>query len=125
MEREQLKGKQTPGRWVVITSWRDYTVTAEGRDDHAIIWQDGAYDTPTMTEADATLMAEAGTVANETGMWPLDLVERIKELVEALQQVCNVDEFNRDHLHDSPKSALSNYAQVAMDARAILNKRPA
>ena len=87
MTREELKGKQTPGDWIVIASWDDYIITADGLGEDAIIWQDGPHDTPTMTEADATLAAEAGTVANRTGMWPEDLVARVKELEEALDTI--------------------------------------
>lgn len=124
MDREQLKGKQTPGKWIVIASWNDYVITVDGLEDDVIVWQDGAYDTPTMTEADATLAAEAGNVANRTGMWPEDLVARVKELEEALETTCNVHDFICANLGDSPKSSLLQYGNATEHARAILNKKP-
>lgn len=114
MDREQLKGKQTPGKWIVIASWNDYVITVDGLGNDVIVWQDGAYDTPTMTEADATLAAEAGNVANRTGMWPEDMEARIKELEEVLERL--LGEFGRqDHLTDY---------SAGTHARAILNKKP-
>lgn len=109
--RDFLRGKQTPGKWIVIASWNDYVITVDGLENDVIVWQDGAYDTPTMTEADATLAAEAGNVANRTGMWPEDLLDRIKELEEALRGMVEWFEMKR-------KSAPVD------NARAILNKKP-
>ena len=48
---------------------------------HCVKWE------PTEQHANAVLYAEAHNVANATGMWPLDMVERIKELESALKIV--------------------------------------
>lgn len=101
MERSELKGKQTPGKWYLPTNhtyeepgttasgdgdWNTY-VNAESATMYCPIRGSGP-DVVT-AEANATIAAEAGTVANETGMWPLDMVERIKELEEVLQDAVN------------------------------------
>lgn len=83
--RHELVGKQTPGTWSVdidptSEEWSEdgvkgYDVVSDcGREvvSHEGIYADG--------EADAALIAEAGTVANRTGMWPLDMEMRILEL---------------------------------------------
>ena len=49
--------KHTPGPWKIITSWNDYMV--EGPNGKEIIWQDGNYDTPTISLEDACLIAAA------------------------------------------------------------------
>jgi hypothetical protein len=49
--------KHTPGPWKIITSWNDYMV--EGPNGEEIIWQDGNYDTPTISLEDACLIAAA------------------------------------------------------------------
>lgn len=119
----------------MITSWNDYMITAEGQNEDAIIWQDGAYDTPTMTEADATLMAEAGTVANRTGMWPEDLLARIKELEEVLRALMDaINPINyparkwNDPANDISERGIGSRTmpdeQAVLHAyRTILNKR--
>lgn len=82
MERNELKGKQTPGTWEI-----GYDNDTGPWDDYFIEWAtagparlDIDSKEPIKAQADAALIAEAGAVANETGMWPLDMVERIKEL---------------------------------------------
>lgn len=123
MDREQLKGKQTPGKWIVIASWNDYVITVDGLENDVIVWQDGAYDTPTMTEADATLAAEAGNVANRTGMWPEDLVARVKELEERYNvRVAGLKEY-RDQLEQRVKE-LEHVLEVAMKSLATYGRHP-
>ena len=94
MEREQLKGKQTPGR-IVITKDID-SIEAVLHQEYTE-QTDSDWSTATIAEhlpggdeesaANAALYAEAHNAANETGMWPLDMVERIKELESALNVV--------------------------------------
>lgn len=83
MERNELKGKQTPGlyRAVVQMVLGDRKLFA----DCTVAEPNGSeYDYGRVpTTANAALYAEAHNVANETGMWPLDMVERIKELEAA------------------------------------------
>lgn len=126
MDREQLKGKQTPGKWIVIASWNDYVITVDGLENDVIVWQDGAYDTPTMTEADATLAAEAGNVANRTGMWPKDLLDRVKELEEGLQDMVNWLEIPQmgSWQYMEGEGFYADKQKKILSARAILNKKP-
>ena len=82
--------KPTPGPWVAVGSggpWEQRisiraahwgTVAAVGVDPSLPHW-DGPQ------RANARLIAEAGTVAHETGLTPRQLVERVKELEEALR----------------------------------------
>lgn len=142
MEREQLKGKQTPGAWVYGTSESQRKQTPVGLSAFFGIGLEIPGDTylgPMGTspihegvymslsgicrEADAALIAEAGTVANETGMWPLDMVERIKELEGACKELLF---WNEQPCHNEDDAAgLVGSVYAAMDsARAILNKRP-
>ena len=86
--------KPTPGPWVAVGSggpWEQRisiraahwgTVAAVGVDPSLPHW-DGPQ------RANARLIAEAGTVAHETGLTPRQLVERVKELEEALRDMHN------------------------------------
>jgi len=49
--------KHTPGPWKITTSWNDFMV--EGPNGEEIIWQDGNYDTPTISFENACLIAAA------------------------------------------------------------------
>lgn len=83
--------KPTQGPWSVCEhSWCDTSISAPST-DHAICRLDINHATEESQEADeaqmaanARLIAEAGTVHHETGLTPRQLVERVKELEEAL-----------------------------------------
>lgn len=79
MERNELKGKQTPGKWRV-----DYFATLRLPYKYHV---SDVQESDDEAKSNAVLIAEAGTVANETGMWPRDLVERAKELEAELASV--------------------------------------
>lgn len=94
MTREELRGKQTPGTWVwykrddMPSKWNGITAH-DGEHEHVALTHESAGRGEwnawvKVSDADAALIAEAGTVANETGYWPKDLVERVKELEEVL-----------------------------------------
>lgn len=78
MTREELKGRQTPGQCEVTDDGRIWGGLDFG-DMIADVWID--------EHANAALYAEAHNVANRTGMWPEDLVARVKELEEALDTI--------------------------------------
>jgi hypothetical protein len=87
MERNELKGKQTPGNieaGSIQLSGHIYPYcTRVGNRQLAQTIHAGKYASKSNkleTKANATLYAEAHNVANQTGMWPMDLVERVKEL---------------------------------------------
>lgn len=93
MERNELKGKQTPGSWF-ITDGPKYGAhgiqkveSANGRHGTVICQREVYPDGSDEYKANLSLIAEAGTVANESGLWPREMQERIKMLEEALQEV--------------------------------------
>lgn len=119
MERNELKGRQTPGK---ITSGQSVEWSEESGGTislNAPNWSGLAHVYQHLLkkkykkegEANAALYAEAHNVANDTGMWPLDMVERIKELEDALQRL----------LHTTPWFRLRK--EELERALAILNKK--
>ena len=80
------EAKPTPGPWFVVP----YGRTGVG---HLACVLNSMHkvcaDVPVSTnsEADASLIAEAGTVYGATGLTPSQLVERVKELEEALSKL--------------------------------------
>ena len=84
MEREQLKGKQTPG--IVHVDFRGCDIYNESQTYIAT-----CSSSRVGHKANAALYAEAHNVANETAasgacMWPLDMVARIRELEASLKE---------------------------------------
>jgi len=81
MSRDELKGKQTKGEMHLSGVGAEVYGGKSGM--HLVkIRQDG-YE----YRADAALYAEAHNVANSTGMWPQDLVDRVKELEYELRNI--------------------------------------
>lgn len=128
MNREELKGKQTPGVWKPFRSHEDFSgscVFIEDQEDQeywdkkpfVAIKSDvhenvvSPHDCFEFKEADAALIAESGTVANRTGMWPEDMEKRIKELESILKMVV-----------DSGPIANEDPNTHGMAEQAILNK---
>lgn len=74
--------KPTPGPW---------TVAGENAVEPDVMWgecfvaQCFGFSDPDEALANAILIAEAGTVFHTTGMTPMQLVERVKELEHALK----------------------------------------
>lgn len=85
MDRNELKGKQTPGVTMVRGGMDIYGMGGGYFCASTRGSVEGEYDC-----ANASLYAEAHNVANETGMWPLDLVERIKELEGGLSDALKI-----------------------------------
>lgn len=136
MERNELKGKQTHGKWVYGTSKPQRDIAARGHAPQYTVGLDEPGNTengPTgcspihkdvymsiggpCQEADAALIAEAGTVANETGLWPLDMVERIKEL----ERLLNGFVINEQHMDDPELRSIRD--RLFAESSAILNKK--
>ena len=91
MTREELKGKQTPGTWVcddpgMVWCKDDKAQVADTRGVEGKFFAPCEVRGQRERHANAALISEAGTVANRTGMWPEDLVQRVKELEQALKQ---------------------------------------
>lgn len=139
MEREQLKGRQTPGV-VKENAGCIYAPDAHDGDPVAIAgipiherkhaymgtprWQGGYYyATKEQTEANAALYREAHNVANRTGLWPLDMEQRIKELEGKLRDmVAAADLIGEEPGEASP--AEDALLSARRGARALLNKHP-
>ena len=84
MKRDKLKGKQTPGEASVtdLKTMRQIWV-----DEQLIAFVHKLCRREENEEADAALYAEAHNVANSTGMWPQDLVDRVKELEACVESL--------------------------------------
>jgi hypothetical protein len=78
MSANELKGKQTKGKWF-------FSAIRNHCDEYdAFLEPQGIYVPESLTDADAALIAEAGTVANETGMWPREMADALKDAEAAL-----------------------------------------
>jgi len=77
--------KHTPGEWVMDSS-RVHTSIETNEGNHIALV---SYGNVPMEEhrANARLIAEAGTVATETGLTPRQLADQRKELLEALEDL--------------------------------------
>jgi hypothetical protein len=106
--------KPTPGHWILDDADPDdayrYVVHGDG-DTFGCICRISTNGNAN-PEDDARLIAEAGTVHHETGLTPRQLVERVKELEEALQGLASA---LSPEIHGSPNSPLEI-------ARAALSK---
>lgn len=102
MDRNELRGKQTPGEAIVNGG----TVYISGA---SAVYTESQKMNWVEEFAMAALYAEAHNVANRTGMWPEDLEQRMKELEGALAYVAH--------------EAVDAYV-MREHARAILNKKP-
>lgn len=69
-------------------------------------------------EIDARLMAEAGTVAHETGLTPRQLVERVKELEEVVRELVAYDESD----HEDSVGMMLDYSDMLKAARKAISK---
>lgn len=74
------KAKPTAGPWYVDTDQNNIARIVKGHPNKTIAI---SYDFRGAWEANANLIAEAGTVYHETGLTPRELVERIKQMKEA------------------------------------------
>ena len=105
----------TPGPWEVDED--GLSVTRGDRFGYQVIGeangQDDTITDPPLGEAyaNARLIAEAGTVATETGLTPRQLAEQRAELLEALRQVV-MDAEDRGVTQASINKALSTIARA-------------
>lgn len=90
------EAKPTPGPWVVLRSagdewyFRDgeMTIARAGDEPDAIAVMDAS----AKTEEYFGIFAEALNMRDETGLTPRQLVERVKELEEALQKISAIED---------------------------------
>ena len=65
--------KHTPGPWKIVDSWEDHTIEGPGGEE--IIFQDGPHQTPSIKEANASLIAASP-----------EMFRFLKKIVEAEQE---------------------------------------
>ena len=116
--------KPTPGPWV-MTEGKCIYINARVDGKRRFILQRstgegcGINVEAEQVRADCRLIAEAGTVHHETGLTPRQLVERVKEMEEALR---NLDDYVCNNLSsDYPTGVNVNGAEFKA-ARAALSK---
>lgn len=82
------------GKWEVLDTGVSIDINAEDSDGFTMVAElPKQYE---LTTANAILIAEAGTVANECGKTPRQLLEENQELLKALtetRRICNLDEW--------------------------------
>ena len=78
--------------------------------------EDDGKTTTSRREANARLIAEAGTVANETGKTPRQLADENKELLEALQEIKKGEgAYNMDK-YEHANNTIENMKSLATQA---------
>lgn len=102
-----LPGKVTRGPWNVTTHNGQYEVRHDGSADHRWHVAD-VYPAAAEAEANALLIAEAGTVYHETGLTPRQLAERVAELEKALQRIIAIKGST-----GGPASLIAEYKHIA------------
>jgi len=117
--------KPTPGPWFVRGKTANLQIAIVGpsgelSDSIAYAWgQNGE------AEANARLIAEAGTVHHETGLTPRQLVEQRAELLEALAAISQMRDGNpSDAMADMPPLDYARHimAEMRREARTAIAK---
>lgn len=95
-----MQTKHTPGPWVVTDIQRGHGFDMGYPMPHRLIADCGCVSVVTQqtgnialrehSEANARLIAEAGTVASETGLTPRQLAEQRQELITALKELTDI-----------------------------------
>ena len=91
---KQLKGKQSRGEWIYDPAHKKgFSVWSSFCGETSCVVDDsdeyGNYGS-VHREADAALIAQAGTVANRTGYWPLEMERRDEVLTRAMAELMAV-----------------------------------
>jgi hypothetical protein len=91
--------KPTPGPWTANYCKDGCYFKGKNRDGWTIDGPDMVpdYENPMFNEADARLIAEAGTVFHNTGLSPVQLVEQRDDLLAACKKLVEWDEREKDH----------------------------
>lgn len=118
--------KPTPGEWVVESDDDGLGVVAYiggfGYWVTGVISAAGPDSTDATKEANARLIAEAGTVFHNTGLSPVQLVEMVKELTGVLQSAVDCGMVPKSSALDGGASKYSTQVHVADRIRAALAK---
>lgn len=115
--------KWTPGKWQVgFPDGSGHSTATEGAtiiSGAVVVWGGKRHGLRygVLTEADANLIAEAGTVANETGLTPRELLKQRDELLEALEGMLELER----HTHRLPATVNAEWvAGITGDARYVV-----
>lgn len=90
----------TKGKWAIIETNNVIGIEQPDKNQEICIIRKNTYDPAddTQAHANAKLIAEAGTVANETGKTPRQLADLNKKLLNALEvAVCLIERLNIKH----------------------------
>ncbi|OWK35209.1 hypothetical protein [Fimbriiglobus ruber] len=113
--------KATAGPWEIKKSaieieQSDYVIISKGgREGNYYIAAVSSQNGEGKTEANAHLIAEAGTIATDTGLTPRQLAEQREELLEALEDICTqlpADKYAFDSQRKSLKKARAAIARA-------------
>jgi len=89
----------TLGPWKIVDSWEDHTI--EGPKGEEIIFQDGPYQTPSIKEANARLIAAAP-----------DLLEALIDMVQAYSELIPRDQIPPSRGRQAIRKASSAIAKA-------------
>ena len=119
--------KPTPGEWLVVAKTFVYALNEDGYNRFDAQLQPGNIARAGRTSveelaANAALIADAGNAYNTTGLTPRQLVERVKELEEALRDAVDCGMVPKSSAADGGASKYSAQVLVADRIRAALSK---
>lgn len=106
--------KPTPGPWKVSQNVSRHVVGPTG----GVIASAELSCKQEISEANARLIAEAGTVFHDTGLSPVQLVEQRDELVAVVKALIVYDEYD----HEDGVQMMLDYADMLKGAYAALAK---
>ncbi|WP_228897791.1 hypothetical protein [Acidovorax sp. Leaf73] len=109
-----IEAKPTPGPWVIHPTALHPAVRSVGTGEIGPrrICTVGSMNGNPVDKANASLIAEAGTVFHTTGLTPSQLVERVKELEEALHKLAK--SYERGMQLGAPPSDALKAARAAL-----------
>lgn len=118
----ETKLKITEGEWkyeggdnysvdIVLSNSSTISISTYGR------YSDNVVMTREEMEANAALIAEAGTVANETGLTPRELLERYREAIKVLSDMQEYFIFNKSIDEDDFYSMEENVESIIQKSK--------
>lgn len=109
--------KHTPGPWEAELKLNMGRLMVHGHDNNAVCKMADARSN-NQNIANARLIAEAGTVAHETGLTPRQLAEQRKELLEACKAILEARSDREINIEDKEYYALQLVANAIATTEA-------